>query len=53
MLRRQSDPPSFLIESDMEKKILYLDMDGVLADFQSGADKQSEEVLQKYLVPEE
>ena len=32
----------------MEKKILYLDMDGVLADFQSGVDKQSEEVLQKY-----
>lgn len=32
----------------MEKKILYFDMDGVLADFDSGLSKQSPEVLQKY-----
>lgn len=30
------------------KKILYLDMDGVLADFKSALAKQSKEVLEKY-----
>lgn len=32
----------------MAKKILYFDMDGVLADFQSGLDRQCDAVLQKY-----
>ncbi|MDR2789675.1 MAG: hypothetical protein LBB59_01685 [Campylobacteraceae bacterium] len=32
----------------MRKKILYIDMDGVLADFESGLKVQSEKTLKKY-----
>ena len=32
----------------MKKKILYVDMDGVLVDFQSGIDKCSKKVLSEY-----
>ena len=32
----------------MEKRKLYFDMDGVLVDFQSGIDKLSDEVKEKY-----
>ena len=32
----------------MKKKILYVDMDGVLVDFQSGIDQCSKEVLSEY-----
>lgn len=33
----------------MTKKRLYFDMDGVLVNFQSGLDKVSEDVMQKYV----
>jgi len=32
----------------MTKKILYVDMDGVLVDFQSGLDQCSQEILEEY-----
>lgn len=32
----------------MKKKILYVDMDGVLVDFESGLEQCSQEILEKY-----
>jgi beta-phosphoglucomutase-like phosphatase (HAD superfamily) len=33
---------------ELAKKILYIDMDGVLVNFQSGIDKLTKEELEKY-----